>query len=110
MAQGEIIAGKSGCDTVIRLQSDVILMLCNLKCSGLASKLLQEKVDNGDSSEPDLLFTAPDGTVTGDVKQLGVKALDYYKEFVVDGRAFMDLYGTIIEMVKYIDKITVEEI
>lgn len=107
MSQGSIVKGV---DLVVDLQTDLILKLCNVKCSAIVPKLLQAKRVDLQTQMPNLLFTMPDSTVTGDMEKIGVKVLDYYGGFVKEGRAFKDIYGTIIEMVKYIDKITVEEI
>lgn len=107
MSQGQIVQGV---DLVVDMQTDLILKLCNAKCSDIASRLLQAKSIELQKRVPNLLFTIPDGTVTGDLETIGLKVLDYYEWFVKDGRAFKDIYDTIIEMTKYIDKITVEEI
>lgn len=110
MSQGDLVQGKVACGKIVDQHVGAIKILLNLKCSDIATKILREKNFDGEPDHPDLLFTAPDGVVTVDVDILADKAYEFYKTFVKDGRAFTDLYGTMIEMVKYIDKITVEEV
>lgn len=110
MSQGTLTKGEDGLEKIVDQQIDAMRILLDLKCSDIATKILWKKTFDGEPKHPDLLFTAPDGVVTGDASNLIDNVLEHYKTFVKDGRAFTDLYGTMIEMVKYIDKITVEEI
>lgn len=110
MRQVDLIKGKDGLEKIVDQHIDAMQILLNLKCSDIATKILRARTFDGEPTHPDLLFTAPDGVITGDVSNLADKVLDHYKTFVENGRAFTDLYGTMIEMVKYIDKITVEAI
>lgn len=107
MIKGEILQGKEGCEIVIDKQADIITLLLSMKCTDISSKIMNEK---GYSSQPDLIWTSPEGVATVDTAVLHDKALEFYKGFVKSGKAFTDIYGTVIEMVHYIDQITVEEV
>lgn len=107
MIKGKIFQGKEGCELMIDKQTEIITLLLSMKCSDISTKIMNEK---GCSSQPDLVWTSPEGVASVDTVVLHEKAIDFYKGFVKSGEAFTDIYGTVIEMVKYIDQITVEEV
>lgn len=107
MIKGNILQGKEGCEVIIDKQTDIITLLLSMKCTDISSKIMNEKRY---SSQPDLIWTSPEGIATVDTAVLHDKAVDFYEGFVESGKAFTDIYGTVIEMVHYIDQITVEEV
>lgn len=116
MSEGKLFQGREGAERIIDMHVDLIHMLLNLKCSEVGSKIVSNKVaqnvdfEHMKENEPILLWTMPDGTVTGTTESLALHMIDFYQEKVKHCEAFDSIYGTVIELVKYIDKITAQEL